>query len=79
MRDEILEILARECDLDTIPALSASLTDLDTDSVDVICAINALEDRFEIEIPFDGNTTGVETVGDIVTMVEKLIVGESRG
>ena len=78
MKDEILQILAKECDLETIPALAASLSDLDTDSIDVICAVNALEDRFDIEIPFDSNSTNIETVGDIVTMVETLIAEEGQ-
>ena len=78
MRDEILQVLAMECGLETIPALATSLSDLATDSLDVICAVNALEDRFDIKIPFDGNSTNVETVGDIVTMVERLIAGEGQ-
>lgn len=77
MKDEVLRILAEECGLAAIPALSDSLSDLDADSVDIICAVNALEDRFDIEIPLDGNTTSIETVEDIVTMVEELVAGKS--
>ena len=73
MKDEVLRIIARECGLEELPALSASLAGLDADSIDVVCAISALEERFEIEIPLDTDTGGIETVGDIVTMVERQI------
>ena len=78
MSGEILGIIARECNLETLPPLSASLADLNTDSVDLLCSISALEEHFDIDIPFDGNAGGVETVGEIVTMVEQLVATERR-
>ena len=73
MRQAVLRTIARECGLGEIPTLSASFVDLDTDSIDVICLVSALEERFGIEFPLDTAAIGIETVGDIVRMVEEHI------
>ncbi len=73
MREEILGIIARECGLDEVPALSTPLAGLDTDSIDMVCTVSALEERFGIEFPLDIGAIGIETVGDIVRMVERRI------
>ena len=72
MREEILRIIARECGLAALPALSAPIASLESDSIDLICAVSALEERFELELPLDSAETDMETVGDIVGMVERL-------
>ena len=74
MKEEVLRIIARECGLEETPALSAPLSSLDADSIDVISAIDALEERFGIEFPLEAEANGVETVGDIVATVERQIV-----
>lgn len=74
MREEILSIIARECGLDALPALSAPLAGLDADSIDMVCTVSALEERFGIEFPLDIGAIGIETVGDIVLMVERRVV-----
>ena len=70
MREEILRIIARECGLEEVPALSTPLASLDADSIDVISAIGALEERFGIEFPLRSGPIEIESVGDIVTSVE---------
>ena len=73
MREEILRIIARECSLEETPALSTPLSHLDADSIDVISAIHALEERFGIEIPLQSEALGVESVGDVVRTVTRQI------
>lgn len=76
MKDEVLQVIATECDLDEVPALSDSLSDIAVTSIGLICIVDALEARFDIEIPFDGNVTDVVTAGDIVALVEQLVAIE---
>ena len=75
MQEEVLNIIVRECRLDEAPALSTPLAGLDADSIDVVCVIGALEERFGIEFPLGADPAGIESVGDIVTMVERRIAG----
>ena len=73
MKEEVLRIIARECGLEETPALSAPLSSLDADSIDVISAIDAVEERFGIEFPLEGEAIGIEIVGDVVATVERQI------
>ena len=68
-----MRIIARECGLEEAPALSTSLAGLEADSIDVVCAIGALEERFGIAFPLEGDPIRIETVGDIVTTVARQI------
>ena len=71
MREEVLRIVAREYGLDEVPAPTLSLVDLDADSIDLICMVSALEERFGFQFPLDVDALELETVGDIVRTVEK--------
>lgn len=73
LRNDILQVIVTECNLRVTPSLSMPLADLDIESVDIICTISALEERFSIDIPFDSTTNNLETVGDITTLVENLV------
>jgi len=78
--DDVLRIIAEKGQVDRARlAPDASLADLAIASLDVIEIVFALEDRFDIEIPFNANDARREfaTVGDIVRAVET-VVGESR-
>ena len=78
MREEILDIVARELGLDEVPAPCASLAEFDPDSIDVICLVSALEERFGIEFPLDTAALELETVGDIVRKVEEHVAGREE-
>ena len=54
-------------------AMNAKLADLNIASLDVIEIIFALEERFDIQIPFNANAAGNEfgTIGDVVRAVEQ--------
>ena len=75
----IIEILAKTCRLESTAINAESrLDDLEVDSFDVIEAVFEIEEKFDITIPYDTNRSGpeFETVGSIVSAVEKLIAGK---
>ena len=72
--DEILDIVAQKAVIDRSKLVpEAKLTDLNVSSLDMVEVIFALEDRFGIQLPFNANTSAndVQTVGDVIAMVEK--------
>lgn len=76
---EVTEILAREALLDPSeirPGMPAE--DLGLDSLGLVEAIFAIEERFGITVPFNANTPeasafGTATVGGIIAEVEALV------
>ena len=52
--------------------LESTFEDLGADSLDVVEIALAVEDEYEIEIP-DDSAEGINTVGDIIAIVEKLV------
>ena len=79
MKEEVLRIIARECGLEETPALSTSLSSLDADSIDIISAIDALEERFGIEFPLQAEAIGIESVGDVVATVKRQMAARGAG
>ena len=75
MREEVLRIVARECGLDEVPTPTLALADLGVDSIDLICVVSALEERFGFQFPLDPSALELESVGDIVRTVEKHAAG----
>ena len=73
---EIIEILAKTCRIEASRMSAESrLDDLEVDSFDMIEAVFEIEERFDLTVPYDANRSGpeFETVGSIVSAVEKLI------
>jgi acyl carrier protein len=73
---EVLKIIASKASVDAQtldPA--AKLTDLNIASLDVVEIVFALEEQFDIQIPFNANKAQAEfeTVGDVVRAVEGLV------
>ena len=79
VRREILAILKEECELASAPALADPLADLDVDSMAIVCAVHALEDRFDIDLPLEIDLTRFRTVGDLVETVERLVANRAPG
>lgn len=80
--DEVLDIVAQKAMIDRAKlSPDAKLADLQISSLDVVEIVFALEDKFQIQIPFNANSTNMEfeTVGEVVTIVEKLIVAKKEG
>ncbi len=78
-QSDITEIVAKQAKVEasTLTAETA-LADLDLQSIDVVELVFAIEEKFDIEVPYapgEQNTAGIsfKTVGDIVAAVEKLV------
>lgn len=81
--DAIYAIIAKQAKTEpTTLKPETQLSNLDLQSIDIVELVFAIEDTFDIEIPYapsEQNTAGIsfKTVGDIVAAVEKL-VGEQH-
>lgn len=76
MTNDILDIIAAKA---MVPrdklALEAKLSDLSISSLDVVEIVFALEDKFNVELPFNANAQNqeFETLGQVVALVEKQV------
>lgn len=80
--DEILDIVAQKAMIDRSRLTpDAKLADLQIASLDVVEIVFALEDKFQIQIPFNANSTNMEfeTVGEVIAVAEKLIEAKKEG
>lgn len=76
--EQVLQIIADKGQVERARLTpDASLADLAIASLDVIEIVFALEDRFDIQIPFNANDAKQEfaTVGDILRAVETVVGG----
>lgn len=79
VKDKIIVIIAEQGLLDvTDVKLEATLDDLGIDSLGVVESIFAIEEEFDIEVPFNANAPeksdfDISSVGSIVVAVEKLV------
>lgn len=76
--DEILDIVSNVTLVDRATlTLDAKVVDLGITSLDMVEIIFALEEKFDIELPFNANTNaeGFRTLGDVIAVVEKIISG----
>lgn len=78
-RDEIIEIIAKQSPVDREKVVpEAIMEDLEIESLDLVEIIFAIEEKFDITIPYNANdpsTIGsdLNTVADVVEAVEKLV------
>lgn len=81
--DRVIAILAEQAMLEPSDVtLESSLEDLGVDSLGLVESIFAIEEAFDITVPFNANepTTGdfdISTVGAIVQGVQRLIAEQS--
>ena len=79
VEDKIILIIAEQGLLDvTDVKLEATLDELGIDSLGVVESIFAIEEEFDIEVPFNANAPeksdfDISSVGSIVVAVEKLV------
>ena len=79
VQQKIREILAKQALLDPADvAMDASLQDLGLDSLGLVEAIFAIEEAFDIAVPFNANDPAqsgldLSTVQGVVTAVEGLV------
>jgi acyl carrier protein len=72
----IFKIIAEKAAVERKKIVSdASLKELEIESLDVVEIIFAIEENFDIHVPFNANDQDLEfeTVGDVVKAVEDLI------
>jgi acyl carrier protein len=80
---DVVELVAKQAKVEPASLTRATkLADLNLQSIDVVELVFAIEEKFDIEVPYgagEQNTAGIsfQSVGDIVDAVEKLI-GERR-
>lgn len=76
---QVIEIIAQQALLEPSDVTRAStLDDLGIDSLGLVESIFAIEEAFDINVPFNANdpTTGefdISTVGSIITAVDTLV------
>ncbi len=82
---DIIEIIAKQAKAD--PATlkrETRLTELDLQSIDIVELVFAIEEKFDIEVPYspsDQNSAGIsfQTVGDIIDAVDRLVSEQHPG
>jgi len=80
--DDILDIVAQKAMIDRAKlSPDARLADLQIGSLDVVEIVFALEDKFDIQIPFNANATSMEfeTVAQVIAVAEKLVAAKKEG
>jgi len=76
VESDIFEIIADKAAVEREKVISnASLEELEIESLDVVEIIFAIEEKFDIYVPFNANDQDLEfdTVGDVVKAIENLI------
>lgn len=83
VQEKVIAIIAEQAMLDVGDVtLGSSLNDLGVDSLGLVEAVFAIEETFDVAVPFNANTPGetefdISTVKSIIAAVEKL-VAEAR-
>jgi len=76
VEQDVMAIIASKVRVEK-PALTRDdrLQDLGIESIDAVEMIFDLEEKFDVEIPYNANTAGTEfrTVGDVVDAIQTLV------
>jgi acyl carrier protein len=81
--DKIVAILAEQAVVDTADvSMASTLEDLGIDSLGLVEAVFAIEEAFDVQVPFNANDPSasefdISTVETMVRAVEKLIAAQS--
>jgi acyl carrier protein len=84
IESDIFDIVATQAKVDRATLKRDSkLSELDLQSIDIIELIFAIEDKFDISVPYnaaDLNSAGIafENVGDLIDAVERLTVEQGK-
>lgn len=80
VQDKVIEIIAEQAVLDVSDVtLDATLEDLGIDSLGLVESIFAIEEAFDIQVPFNANDPGaseafdISSVSSIIGAVENLV------
>ena len=80
IEEDIYDIIADKADVDRVKLVrDARLDDLEIESLDIVEIIFAIEEKFDIQIPYNANDAEMEfeTVGQVVDAVQKVIEEQS--
>lgn len=83
VRDKVIEIIAEQAVLEPSDVSEDStLEDLGIDSLGLVESIFAIEEAFDISVPFNANDPGdsdfdISSVGAIIKAVEGLVAAQS--
>jgi acyl carrier protein len=83
VKDKVVQIIANQGLLDvTDVTLEATLDDLGIDSLGVVESIFAIEEEFDIEVPFNANAPeqsdfDISSVASIILAVENLVAEQT--
>jgi acyl carrier protein len=76
--EKIMDIIAKEAKLDrTALTLDTRLDSLKIESLDLVQILFAIEDEFEVYVPYNDESYKLETLRDVVDGVNRLI-GEKQ-
>ncbi|MBI1212206.1 MAG: acyl carrier protein [Alphaproteobacteria bacterium] len=79
LESDVIEIIAKQVNRDPATVKRDDrLADLDIQSLDVAEIIFAIEEKFDIEVPYNANDTSAaginfDTVGDVADGIAKLV------
>ena len=76
VESDIFEIIAEKAAVEREEVVSdAKLEDLEIESLDIVEIVFAIEEKFDVHVPFNANDQGLafETVSDVVRAVQALI------
>lgn len=77
---EIMDIIAEKTSVDRAALTrDARMEDLEIESLDIVEIVFAIEEKYDIEVPYNANDGDeeFETVGDVVAAVEKVIAAKA--
>ena len=83
VKDKVIQIIAEQGLLDVADvSLTATLEELGIDSLGVVESIFAIEEEFDIEVPFNANAPqesefDISSVATIVSAVESLVAEQT--
>ena len=83
VHDQVISIIAEQAVLEPADVtLDSTLDSLGIDSLGVVESIFALEEAFDIQVPFNGNNPSesdfdISTVGSIIAGIETLIAEQA--
>jgi acyl carrier protein len=83
VKDKVIQIIAEQGLLDVADvSLSATLAELGIDSLGVVESIFAIEEEFDIEVPFNANAPqesefDISSVATIISAVETLVAEQT--
>lgn len=83
IKTKVIQIIAEQGMLDESDVtMDASLEDLGIDSLGLVESIFAIEEAFDIQVPFNANEPDksefdISTVASIVAAVEQLVAGQT--